>query len=94
MGGYHFVTADGRKVAYASKTQVVESGTQEVNLTFDDLLRVEYLLSVVVKTNPVTTAHVETYSVDARASHANVVGMTLSVGAGTTLTVEGWAVGY
>lgn len=84
--------ADGRYIARGTiPTQVVgAAGEVSFTVSFPELRRVEYLLSINFGTDPGANVSVS----KTPATQANVVGITAYVSAGTTLSGEVYVVGY
>ena len=84
----------GKKIVEASKT-ITPTGAGNVATTirFDDLNQILYVISYKVNCNPATNANVVSEHVGTTPHDYNVVGVTVYVGAGTTLTVTAYAYG-
>jgi len=82
---------DGTSVVKSSVTQVVAAGMVYLTISFTEIKRIQAILNILVTaTSPVTSA----YGPQHAKITGNQVGFTLaSVGAGTTITVEGVAAG-
>ena len=89
------VLPDGRVIARGSTDlpTLATTDPNPINVTLPDLRKVEYVLSVNLKTTPATTW--DTSPSRNLKITGNVVGMTLgSTAAGTTITAEAIAVGF
>lgn len=73
-------------------TVAIGGATQAVTITFADLKKVEYLINITATTDPVVAA--ELGVPQNPVITGNMVGFTIYVGAGTTLVVEGQAIGF
>jgi len=82
---------DGRVIAKADiPAQVATAaGTLAFTVTLSDLRKVEYLIQVNPKTSPGTYCALQDFDIS-----GNVVGLTVYVGAGTTLTGEVIGIGF
>jgi len=84
-----FITTDGKKVSREPiAPTVAASGANAIVVTFNDLKRIDYVLQVNLNTSPVTYATPHNIAIS-----DNNVGMTVYVGAGTTLSGEIIAIG-
>jgi len=90
------VTSDGRKVAQATAVVNGLGTNQAVTVRFKELDRVLALVSVTYSGTPVpaTAPVISTASFGGTPSDQNVVGMTVNVAAGTTLTLTATAFGF
>jgi len=87
------LTADGRKIVVdvsATVTVPIGGGDQGIVITFKELKKADKVWISSVTTDPPTSVSLP-QNID---YDGNVVGMTLTVAAGTTLTVEGIAIGW
>lgn len=83
------------KLAEASSDAVVAAaaGSKATTIRFHDLNRVLYVVSYKFTTSPQTNATVVSESLGTLPADSNVAGITVYVGAGTTVTVTGYAYG-
>jgi len=82
---------DGRVIAQAKRSTIVDAGNVNFNIRVPDLRMIEYVLQVEFYSDPDT--YIESGFMDKKIT-GNVVGMTIyGVAAGTTLTVEVIAIG-
>jgi len=79
------ISADGKKVAVTSipATSRLTAGELPITITIDDFNYVDYVLQLNLNTSPDTYAVPHDLKID-----GNVVGITVYVGAGTTVSGE------
>ncbi len=82
---------DGRLIARQTitATSILSAGSIALTVSFPDLKKVEYALAVNLSTDPKTNATPQDITTE-----KNVVGMTVYVGAGTTVSGEVIALGF
>jgi len=85
------ILPDGRAIAKASLTAAsrLNAGVLTFNVTFSDLKKVEYVIQCNLNTSPNTNATPQGIK-----PTQNVVGLTVYVGAGTTVSGDIFAIGH
>ena len=85
------ISADGKKkvVETISPTSILAAGHIPITVTFNDLNDVEYIIQFNFKTDPTTYAVPHDAKIE-----GNVAGVSVYVGAGTTLSGEVIAQGW
>ena len=83
------------KLVSATSSAAVTSaaGSKALTIRFHDLNRVLYVVSYKITTSPQTNATVVSEKLGTLPADSNVAGITVYVGAGTTVTVTGYAYG-
>jgi len=85
------ILPDGRAIAKASLTAKsrTNAGALAFTVTFTDLKKVEYVIQCNLSTSPKTNATPQDFDYN-----KNIVGLTVYVGAGTTVSGDIFAIGH